>query len=260
MARGFVCECATPSGDAAPCIVEEARLRQADLIAMTTHGRTGPGRWLLGSVAESVVAKSSVPVLLERAWHPIRREPLLVDQPRLLVPLDGSSFAEAALEPAAKLAIDLGARRVLLRVESKPVDVLKDSTGRVLAYTDQLVEQTRCVATDYLKGVADRAGAPVARADRADRCGVWGSRRRDRRRSQRRWRRSDRHGHARSHRSDADRHRQRRWQSSRTRPNAAGAGPPDGTARSLNRCEGDHTRRPVRPACGNNNRLTNSAS
>jgi nucleotide-binding universal stress UspA family protein len=36
--------------------------------------------------------------------------------------------------------------------------VLKDSTGRVLAYTDQLVEQTRCVATDYLKGVADRAG------------------------------------------------------------------------------------------------------
>jgi nucleotide-binding universal stress UspA family protein len=154
--RGFQCECATPYGNAAKWIVEDAGLRHADLIVMTTHGRTGPGRWLLGSVAESVVANASVPVLVERAWRPIRREPLLMEQPRLLVPLDGSAFAEAALEPAAALAIDLGARLVLLRVESKPVDVLKDSTGRVLAYVDQLLEQASSVATDYLQGLAER--------------------------------------------------------------------------------------------------------
>lgn len=37
-----------------------------DLIVMTTHGRTGPARWLLGSVAETVVRRSTVPVLLMR--------------------------------------------------------------------------------------------------------------------------------------------------------------------------------------------------
>jgi len=33
---------------------------------MSTHGRTGPARWLLGSVAERVVRNSKVPVLLIR--------------------------------------------------------------------------------------------------------------------------------------------------------------------------------------------------
>ena len=37
-----------------------------DLVAMTTHGRTGLERWLMGSVAESVIRRSSAPVLLVR--------------------------------------------------------------------------------------------------------------------------------------------------------------------------------------------------
>jgi nucleotide-binding universal stress UspA family protein len=39
---------------------------QADLIAMSTHGRTGIGRWLLGSVADRVVHGSHIPILLIR--------------------------------------------------------------------------------------------------------------------------------------------------------------------------------------------------
>jgi nucleotide-binding universal stress UspA family protein len=39
----------------------------ADLIVMGTHGRRGPGRWWLGSVAERVVRAASVPVLVTRA-------------------------------------------------------------------------------------------------------------------------------------------------------------------------------------------------
>lgn len=41
-------------------------MQPGDLIVMTTHGRTGPARWLLGSVAEAVVRRSTVPVLLIR--------------------------------------------------------------------------------------------------------------------------------------------------------------------------------------------------
>jgi hypothetical protein len=38
-----------------------------DLVVMGTHGRTGPSRWWLGSVAEHVVRESPVPVLVVRA-------------------------------------------------------------------------------------------------------------------------------------------------------------------------------------------------
>jgi nucleotide-binding universal stress UspA family protein len=40
--------------------------RPGDVIVMATHGRTGPTRWFLGSVAEEVVRHAPVPVLLVR--------------------------------------------------------------------------------------------------------------------------------------------------------------------------------------------------
>ena len=54
-------------GTPAHAILEVARSRDVSLIAMSTHGRTGPARWLLGSVAERVVHNSKIPVLLIRA-------------------------------------------------------------------------------------------------------------------------------------------------------------------------------------------------
>jgi nucleotide-binding universal stress UspA family protein len=54
-------------GPPAYAIVEAARLRHADLIVMTTHGRSGLGRLILGSVAESVLRGTTTPILLLRA-------------------------------------------------------------------------------------------------------------------------------------------------------------------------------------------------
>ena len=54
-------------GPAAYSIVEATRLRKADLIVMSTHGRSGLGRFILGSVAESVLRGTTVPILLIRA-------------------------------------------------------------------------------------------------------------------------------------------------------------------------------------------------
>jgi nucleotide-binding universal stress UspA family protein len=53
-------------GSPAEEILAAARSISADLIAMATHGRSGIGRVLLGSVAESVLRASPVPVLLIR--------------------------------------------------------------------------------------------------------------------------------------------------------------------------------------------------
>jgi nucleotide-binding universal stress UspA family protein len=122
-ARTTPCSGIVRFGHAADCIAESARTRRADLIVMSTHGRTGPGRWLFGSVAEAVVAASPVPVLVQRAWQPLFGDPLLDEHPTILVPLDGSPFAESVVEAAATLAEDLNARLVLLTVRSEPSEI-----------------------------------------------------------------------------------------------------------------------------------------
>ncbi len=53
-------------GDAASAILDVARRRSVDAIAMATHGRGGPLRWMLGSVTEKVVRAARVPLLVVR--------------------------------------------------------------------------------------------------------------------------------------------------------------------------------------------------
>jgi nucleotide-binding universal stress UspA family protein len=53
-------------GMVAEAIMDAAETMQADLIAMTTRGRTGMLRLLLGSVVEQVVQCSKIPVMLIR--------------------------------------------------------------------------------------------------------------------------------------------------------------------------------------------------
>jgi nucleotide-binding universal stress UspA family protein len=61
-------------GPAASAIVEAARVNKVDLIVMTTHGRSGLGRLVFGSVAESVLRGTAVPILLIRpTGAPIER-------------------------------------------------------------------------------------------------------------------------------------------------------------------------------------------
>jgi nucleotide-binding universal stress UspA family protein len=71
-------------GEAAPEIVRAAREHGVEAVVMSTHGRTGLGRLVLGSVAEAVVHRVGLPVVLLRpdeaalaaapsAAHPARR-------------------------------------------------------------------------------------------------------------------------------------------------------------------------------------------
>ena len=67
LAKKIDIEIHTPYGNPAAKILEVSKRHDIDLIAMSTHGRSGIGRWLLGSVAEKVVRHSGKPVLLLRA-------------------------------------------------------------------------------------------------------------------------------------------------------------------------------------------------
>jgi nucleotide-binding universal stress UspA family protein len=101
-------------GDPAETIVRYAATIDADLIAMTTHGRGAVGRAIFGSVADRVARSSSIPVLLARPRA--AGAPAVPEFRRIVVPLDGSERAEAALPVAADLAGALGIPIRLMRV------------------------------------------------------------------------------------------------------------------------------------------------
>jgi len=54
-------------GPPAAAIVEASQAQNVDLIVMSTHGRSGLGRLILGSVAESVLRGTRTPILVVRA-------------------------------------------------------------------------------------------------------------------------------------------------------------------------------------------------
>ena len=115
MLSGLSIETAVLTQAPALSILNAATEYQADMIVMTSHGRTGISRWVFGSVAGHVARQAPVPVLVLRqhqlpfwtegaALVEVPRTPGLVEplpQLRVLVPLDGSPLAESVLEPAA---------------------------------------------------------------------------------------------------------------------------------------------------------------
>jgi len=56
----------TRQGTPGPTIVTYCEEQKIDLIAIATHGRTGPGRVVLGSVADYIIRHSGLPILLIR--------------------------------------------------------------------------------------------------------------------------------------------------------------------------------------------------
>ena len=65
-AQGVQCETVRVSDFAAEGIIETAKARGCDLIVMSSHGRRGLARMLLGSQAMRVLTLSTVPVLICR--------------------------------------------------------------------------------------------------------------------------------------------------------------------------------------------------
>jgi nucleotide-binding universal stress UspA family protein len=98
-------------GEPAAEITLTAAALQADLVVMTTHGRSGLARAFLGSVTQQVLAASPAPVLLLRpGGH------LMTRLDTILVAVDGSLGGAHALASAVPLARSVNARLVLVDV------------------------------------------------------------------------------------------------------------------------------------------------
>jgi nucleotide-binding universal stress UspA family protein len=100
-------------GNPAPTITDYADRYGHDLILMSTRGRDGISRYLLGSVSEKVVRLSSVPVLTARMQPD---EQLSFPYENILIPTDGSTAASHAATHGLALAETLEATVHVLSV------------------------------------------------------------------------------------------------------------------------------------------------
>jgi nucleotide-binding universal stress UspA family protein len=126
------------SDDVARGILAAVGSEGGGVLCMSTHGRSGVGALVLGSVSENVIGRSTEPVIL--VGPSVTPQPAL--QGRVLVGLDGSSMAEQLLEPAAAWARALGTELWLLQVQPP----------------DRLAGDADVLETSYLHRLADRVG------------------------------------------------------------------------------------------------------
>lgn len=130
-------------GEPVPAILRTLRKVRPDLLVMGTHGRTGLGRLVLGSVAEATVRRSSVPVLVARGPAGAVRS--------ILAPVRFESHAVAGLAAAALLAKSLGARLTALNVlegpsrDGNPLFLLRQLLSRLPRPVFEAIQPTSLV-------------------------------------------------------------------------------------------------------------------
>jgi nucleotide-binding universal stress UspA family protein len=141
-------------GLAADAILDAAKAEGATLIALSTHGRTGVARWVLGSVAEKVLQASPLPVLVARSFPSSTFRGKLESQQvrNFLVPLDGSRLSLEALQPLRALARPVDAHVTLLHVsEPTPYEGRWESPDETLQEAERVLREACIPATVELR-------------------------------------------------------------------------------------------------------------
>lgn len=131
------------------------------LIAMATHGRSGLSRLVLGSVAEKVLHAVSKPLLLVR---PPKKGDGDHTSPapkydKITVTLDGSHFAEQALEQAKSLAADCNATLALITTIYEPANLSITDETLGPQITEDVVKRNTTRMSCYLLDIARRLEA-----------------------------------------------------------------------------------------------------
>ncbi|HVC80594.1 MAG TPA: universal stress protein [Chloroflexota bacterium] len=157
--EGVTAEGAVLPGSPEQAILFAAQMHHVDLIAMSTHGRSGLRHALVGSVAEAVLRHGECPVLLSRSGaEPAPEGPVTH---RILIPLDGSVLSESALAYLASEQLAVGARVLLLRVVEPPSLAVTPLgyaavTADFFAEADRQTAEERQEAEAYLSAMGER--------------------------------------------------------------------------------------------------------
>ncbi len=140
------------SGVPAECILRVAEKTYVDLIAMSTHGRTGLGLALLGSVADEVVRNARPPLFLTPAKAVVKPD---LKTRIIILPLDGTPLAETAISVACQFAQNANAVIHMVRVVELSKDTKDESTTKQASTNPNYVREQPIIqqATCYLERI-----------------------------------------------------------------------------------------------------------
>ena len=141
-------------GHTADALLRYADENAIDLIVMTTHGRSGLARAVLGSISDQVVRRSRRPVLLARPHRHVAEEREAAAVSDVLVPLDGTLTSEAILEHALEMCRLTGASCTLLHVIVP--EILLTGAAVPVALADHRATIAEQRTDTYLASLADR--------------------------------------------------------------------------------------------------------
>ena len=150
-----------PGESVAQAIGEEATRCNAGLIVLETHGRGGFSRAWLGSVTTELVRCAPVPILVLRSSE---QEPADTVRPtgeihHVLLPLDGSPLAEAAVDPAMAAAAPFGAAFTVLHVVRTADSLLPYDQTFWTPAEQEFLDSERQLAEDRVRNVVHRLRA-----------------------------------------------------------------------------------------------------
>jgi len=135
-------------GKSAESIIDFAHANQVDLIALSTHGRTGLSGWNVSSVVQKVLLRAFRSVLLVRAYASHIEEEVKYKQ--LFIGSDGSTRAEFILPVAIGLAQFYKSQVIIGTVIEKPQFIqrmpLSEKDAKMI---NQLTEKNHKTATHY---------------------------------------------------------------------------------------------------------------
>jgi nucleotide-binding universal stress UspA family protein len=116
-----------------------ARRHDIDLIVISSHGRRGIARLSLGSVTDSLIRGTTIPVLVVKPRASYLTPEASKDFHHIVVPLDGSSLAEQILEKVVPLAKFEEAEITLLHVLTPSEDAYSNLEDRKLPWWEKKV-------------------------------------------------------------------------------------------------------------------------
>jgi nucleotide-binding universal stress UspA family protein len=128
------------AGEPGEGILRVARVVGATMVAMSTHGESGPeGKKVRGSVAEHVLRRCPVPLFLGTAAS-LPMDPAQ-GFARILVPLDGSAESARVLDMVGPLATGHGSEVLLVHVEPQEEETSPEELEEILGpHRDRLIQ------------------------------------------------------------------------------------------------------------------------
>ena len=129
-----------------------ARRNDIDLIVISTHGRSGLTRLSLGSVTDSLIRHTTIPVLVVKSPASYLNPQVSGPFNRIVVPLDGSTLAEQILPRVLELAILEEAEITLLTILVPQTYSQKEIADPSLPWWEKDIS----LAQTYLSNVATR--------------------------------------------------------------------------------------------------------